>query len=47
MQKMAAVETASAEERERLRATYKQRLQDMDSRLKVRHCPIIKTSAWL
>lgn len=35
MQKMAAVETASAEERERLRATYKQRLSDMDNRLKV------------
>ena len=36
LQKMAAVETASAEERERLRATYKQRMQDMDARLKVR-----------
>lgn len=35
LQKMAAVETASAEERERLRATYKQRMQDMDARLKV------------
>lgn len=32
---MAAVETASAEERERLRAAYKQRLHDMDARLKV------------
>jgi hypothetical protein len=36
LQKMAAVETSSAEERERLRATYKQRMQDMDARLKVR-----------
>lgn len=34
-QKMAAVESASAEERERMRATYKQRLKDMDTRLKV------------
>jgi len=32
---MAAVESASAEERDRLRATYKQRLQDMEARLKV------------
>ena len=35
-QKMAAVQSASAEERERLRAAYKQRLHDMDARLKVR-----------
>ena len=35
MQKVAAVESASAEERERMRSTYRQRLKEMDSRLKV------------
>lgn len=35
VQKMAAVESASSEERERLRSTYRVRLKDMDTRLKV------------
>jgi hypothetical protein len=46
LQKMAAVETASAEERERLRTVYKQRMHDMDARLKVL-CLLDQRSMWL
>lgn len=47
LQKMAAVETASAEERERLRAVYKQRMHDMDARLKVLlHTDTIETLSY-